>query len=257
MIHSTAIIDRHAELDSTVEVGPFCVIGPQVKIKKGTQLHSHVVISGDTTIGEDNVFHPYSVIGGEPQDLKYKGEKTKLIIGNRNKIRECATLNTGTVDGGNITQLGDDNLIMAYVHFGHDVIIGNHCILANSVQLAGHVILEDYVTLNGQTAVQQFVKIGAHSYIGGQSGVERDVPPFLIAHGQRPCSIKGANIVGLRRRGFSAERISKINEAIKLWTRSDVEKQQCLLDIESQYGELSEIKEFIEFIRDSKNGAMR
>jgi len=257
MIHPSSVIDRHAELDSSVEVGPHCVIGPQVKIKKGTKLLSHVVIHGDTSIGEDNIFHPFSVIGGEPQDLKYKGENTKLIIGDRNKIRECVTLNLGTQEGGVVTQLGNDNLIMAYVHFGHDVIIGNNCILANSVQLAGHVIIEDYVTLNGQTAVQQFVKIGAHSYIGGQSGVERDVPPFLIAHGQRPCSIKGANIVGLRRRGFAAEKISKINEAIKLWTREDVEKQQCLLDIESQYGEILEIKEFVEFIRQSKNGAMR
>lgn len=257
MIHSTAVIDRHAELDPTVEVGPFCTIGPNVKIKKGTRLLSHVVVDGDTVIGEDNTFYSFSVIGGEPQDLKYRGEKTKLIIGNRNKVRECVTLNIGTDDGGGVTQLGDDNLIMAYVHFGHDVIIGNHCILANCVQLAGHVILEDYVTLNGQTAVQQFVRIGAHSYIGGQSGVERDTPPFVIAHGQKPCSIKSSNIVGLRRRGFSAEKISKINDAIKLWTRAEIEKQQCLLDIESQYGEIEEIKQFIAFIRDSKNGAMR
>lgn len=256
-IHSTAIISPEAKIDPSVEIGPWCTVGPNVVIGKGTRLISHVVLDGWTTIGEDNVFFPFSVIGAVPQDLKYKGEKTELIIGNRNTIRESVTLNLGTVQGGGLTRIGDDNLLMAYVHMGHDSIIGNHCILANSSGLAGHVILGDYVTLGGQSGVGQFVRIGSHAYLGGQSAVEKDVPPFCIALGGRPISIRGANIVGLRRRGFSAETITKVNETIKLWSRPDVQKEQCLLEIESQYGDLAEVAQFVKFIRESESGVAR
>jgi UDP-N-acetylglucosamine acyltransferase len=257
LIHPTAQVHPEAKLHSSVEIGPFCTVGQHVEIGKGTRLISHVCVDGWTKIGEDNTFFPFSLIGGVPQDLKYKGEPTKLTIGNRNTIRESVTLNLGTVQGGGVTSLGDDNLVMASVHVGHDCIIGNHCILVNFVGLAGHVLLEDHVTLGGMTGVSQFVRVGAHSYIGGQSGLERDVPPFCIALGSRPTSIKGANIVGLRRRGFSAEIISKINDAIKLWARSDVQKEQCLLEVESQYGEVPEIRSFISFIRKSEHGVVR
>jgi UDP-N-acetylglucosamine acyltransferase len=257
LIHPTALVHPEAKIHPSVEIGPFCTVGQHAEIGKGTRLISHVAIDGWTKIGEDNVFFPYSLIGGIPQDLKYKGEPTKLEIGNRNTIRESVTLNLGTAQGGGVTKIGDDNLIMASVHVGHDCIIGNHCIIVNFVGLAGHVTLEDYVTLGGMTGVSQFARVGAHSYIGGQSGIERDVPPFCIAVGSRPCNIKGANIVGLRRRGFSAEIISKINEAIKLWARSDVQKEQCLLEIESQYGEVPEIRSFISFIRKSEHGVVR
>ena len=257
LIHPSALIHPEAKLHPTVEVGPFCTIGAHVEIGKGTRLVSHVAIDGWTKIGDDNVFFPYSLIGGVPQDLKYKGEPTRLEIGNRNTIRESVTLNLGTVQGGGATRLGDDNLVMASVHVGHDCIIGNHCVIVNFVGLAGHVTLEDYVTLGGMTGVSQFCRVGAHSYIGGQSGIERDVPPYCIALGSRPCAIKGANIVGLRRRGFSAEIISKINEAIKLWARPDVQKEQCLLEVESQFGEVPEIRSFISFIRKSEHGVVR
>ncbi|MGE0615359.1 MAG: acyl-ACP--UDP-N-acetylglucosamine O-acyltransferase [Bacteriovoracia bacterium] len=257
MIHPTAIIAQGAELHASVEVGPYCVIGPNVKIAKGTKLMSHVVVEGWTTIGEDNVIYPFSVLGAIPQDLKYQGERTTLIIGNKNMIREAVTLNLGTVQGGGKTQVGDGNLLMAYVHLGHDCIVGNHCIIANNTGLAGHVILEDYVNVGGMTGVKQFVRLGAHSYIGGQSGVEKDVPPFCIVLGQRPCSIKGANIVGLRRRGLKADTITKINESLKLWVRPDVPKEQCLLEIESQYGELAEIQQFLSFIKSSESGVVR
>jgi UDP-N-acetylglucosamine acyltransferase len=257
MIHPTAIIHPEAKLDPSVEVGPWCVIGPKVRIGKGTKLMSHIVIEGNTTIGEDNIFFPFSVIGAAPQDLKYKGEDTQVIIGSRNSIRESVTINLGTVQGGNVTKLGDDCLLMASTHLGHDCIVGNHVILANGVGLAGHVTVEDYAILGGQTGVSQFVRVGAHTYIGGQSGLERDVPPFAIALGARPCNLKGANIVGLRRRGFTAETISKINEAIKLWIRPDVQKEQCLLEIESQYGEIKEIQQMLSFIRTSEAGVVR
>jgi len=161
------------------------------------------------------------------------------------------------VQGGGKTQLGSDNLVMAYSHFGHDCIVGNHCIIANSAGLAGHVTLEDYVTLAGQVGVSPFTRVGTHAYVTGQTGVEKDVPPFTIVVGQRPAHIKGCNIVGLRRRGFTAEIIQKINESIKLWTRPDVQKEQALLEIESQYGEYKEIQQFVGFIRKSEVGVTR
>ncbi len=257
MIHETAIIHPQAEVDSSVEIGPFCVVGPHVKIGKDSQLKSHVMIEGHTTVGEKNIFFPFSSIGAIPQDLKYKGEPTRVEMGDRNVVRENVTINLGTENGGGVTSVGNDNLIMAYVHLGHDCHVKNHCILANNVGLAGHVILEDFVNLGGMVGVSQFVRVGAHAYITGQSGLEKSVPPFCIAMGSRPCNVKGANIVGLRRHGLSSETITMINEAIKLWTRPDVEKEQSLLEIESQYGECEEIKHFVAFIRESRQGVVR
>lgn len=257
LIHPTAIIHPKAEIDPTVEIGPWCTVGPKVKLGKGNRLVSHVVVDGRTTIGEGNVFFPFSAIGLIPQDLKYKGEDTELFIGNHNTIRESVTLNLGTVSGGGKTVIGDRNLLMAYSHLGHDCIVGSHCIIANNGGLAGHCVLEDYVTMGGMCGVGPFVRIGAYAYIAGFSGVEKDIPPFSIAIGQRPCAIKGTNIVGLRRRGIPAEVIAIINEAIKLWVRGDVEKERCLLEIESQFGEYSEIKRFITFIRNSQYGTAR
>jgi UDP-N-acetylglucosamine acyltransferase len=257
MIHPTAIVHKNAELDPTVEIGPFCTVGPHVRIKRGTKLISHVVVDGWTERGEDNEIFPFAVLGAVPQDLKYKGEETRLIVGNRNKIREAVTLNLGTVQSGGVTRVGDDNLLMGYTHLGHDCIVGNHCIIANYGGLAGHVIMQDYATLAGQVGVSPFSRIGTHAYVTGQTGVEKDVPPFTIAMGQRPATIKGCNIVGLRRRGYTADVIQKINESIKLWTRPDVQKEQCLLEIESQYGEFKEIQQFVSFIRSSEIGVTR
>ena len=257
MIHPSAIIHPEAQIASNVEIGPWCTVGPHVKIGAGTKLISHVVVEGWTDIGEDNLVFPFAVLGSVPQDLKYKGEATRLSIGNKNTIREGCTLNLGTVQGGGITSVGNQSLIMGYTHIGHDCIIGNQCIIANYGGLAGHVILEDYVTIGGMSGISQFVRVGEYSYIGGQSGLERDVPPYSIALGGRPCVLKGANIVGLRRRGFVAEKIQKINEVIKLWVRSDVQREQCILEIESQYGDQPEIAKFIAFIRKSETGVLR
>ncbi len=256
-IHPTSIIDPKAEIHPSVEIGPWCVVGPNVRIGKGTVLRSHVICEGWTEIGEDNIIFPFAVVGAIPQDLKYKGERTKVQVGNRNTIREGVTINLGTAGGGGVTRIGDENLLMAYVHLGHDSLVGSHVVLANYVGLAGHVVVHDYAILSGMVGVSQFVHVGAHSYIGGQSGIERSVPPFCIAFGSRPCGIRGPNIVGLRRRGVSAETIAKINEAIKLWTRPDVPKEQCLLEIESQYGETAEIQEFVKFIRESEAGVVK
>ncbi len=204
-----------------------------------------------------NTIFPFAVLGAVPQDLKYKGEKTELIVGDHNTIRESATLNLGTVQGGGKTVIGSHCLLMAYTHIGHDSIVGNHVIIANSGTIAGHVTIEDYANIGGLTGVVQFARVGAHCYIGGQSGVDRDVPPFTVVMGARPCSVKGANIVGLRRRGFSSDTITKINEAIKLWSRPDVEKKQCLAEISLQYGDLPEVARFVQFIETSQSGVVR
>jgi UDP-N-acetylglucosamine acyltransferase len=256
-IHPTAIVDSKAELASDVTVGPMCTVGPNVNIGKGTRLVSHVVVDGWTTIGEENTIFPFATLGLIPQDLKYKGERTELTIGNRNSIREYVSIHLGTAQGGGFTRVGDGNLLMGYVHLGHDVIVGNSAILANYVGVAGHAVIDDHAIVGGQAGVIQFVRIGAHTYIGAQSAIERDVPPYCIAVGARPMMIKGANIVGLRRRGFTAETISRINEAIKLWTRPDVERERCLLEIESQYGEYPEVLQFVTFIRKSESGVTR
>jgi UDP-N-acetylglucosamine acyltransferase len=257
MIHPTSIVHPKAQIASSVEIGPWCTIGPDVKIGAGTRLLSHVVVDGHTTIGEENVIFPFAVLGAVPQDLKYKGEPTELVIGNRNTIRESVTMNLGTIQGGGVTRIGDQCLIMAYTHLGHDCILGNQVIVGNYGGLAGHVTIEDNVQISGMVGISQFVRVGAYAYLGGQSGIDRDVPPFAIAMGSRPSIIKGANIVGLRRRGIPAETITKINEALKLWGRSDVQKEQCILEIESQYGEVAEIQRLVSFIRQSELGVTR
>lgn len=257
MIHPLALIHPEAKIDPTAEIGPWCSVGAHVKIGAHTKLISHVVVDGFTELGEGNVVFPFAVLGAVPQDLKYRGEPTKLIIGDKNTIRESVTINLGTVQGGGSTSIGNENLLMAYTHLGHDCHVANHCIIANYGGFAGHVTLEDYVTVSGMCGISQFVRIGAHAYIGGQSGIERDVPPFTIVLGSRPAMIKGCNIVGLRRRGIASEVIQKINEAIKLWVRPDIPREQCLLEIESQYGEVSEIQKLLAFIRSSETGVVR
>jgi UDP-N-acetylglucosamine acyltransferase len=256
-IHPTAIIHPGAALHSSVEVGPYCIIGPNVKVDEGTRFLSHVVVDGWTTIGKNNEFFQFGSIGAIPQDLKYKGERTELMIGDHNVFRESVTLNLGTTQGIGKTEVGNHNLLMAYVHLGHDVVIGNHAIIANSANLAGHVTVEDYANVGGMTGVIQFIRIGAYSYIGGCSVIDRDVTPFTVVVGARPVELKGANIIGLRRRGFKNETISAINESLKLWKRPDALKEQCLLEIESQFGEIPEIQRLVQFIRKSESGCVK
>lgn len=257
MIHQTAHVHPEAQIDETAEVGPFCVIGPHVRIGKKTRLRSHVVVEGWTEIGEENDIYQFASLGAIPQDLKYKGEPTRLIVGNRNVIRESVTLNLGTVQGGGKTQVGDENLLMAYVHLRHDCIVGSHTVLANSAGFAGHCIVEDYAIVGGMVGVQQAIHIGKHSYIAAKTGIDRDCPPFAIVGRAMPPYLRGANIVGMRRRGFPAETITQLNEALKLWGRSEVNKDQCLLEIESQFGEVAEVQELVTFIRESRSGVIK
>ncbi len=219
LIHSTALVDPQAQLDSSVEIGPYSVVGPHVRMGAGTRVGAHCVIEGHTTIGKDNQIFQFNSIGAIPQDKKYAGEPCELHIGDRNTIREFCTLNIGSPGDAGVTRVGDDNWIMAYVHIAHDCQVGNKTILANNTTLGGHVHLADWVIIGGLTGIHQFVKIGAHAMVGFSSAVTQDVPPFMMADGN-PLAVRGFNAEGLRRRQFSEERISAVKQMHKLLYRT-------------------------------------
>ena len=248
-IHPTALIDPRAELDSSVEVGPYAVIGPRVRIGADTSVGAHCVIDGHTTIGRDNRIFPFASIGGAPQDKKYAGEPTRLSIGDGNTIREYVTINTGTVQDEGETRLGDDNWIMAYVHIAHDCRLGSHIILANAVQLAGHVHLGDWVFLGGLSGVHQFVRVGAHAMTAFQTRLAQDVPPFVTAGGN-PAEAQSINAEGLRRRGFSAERITLIKQMYRLLYRKGLTLDAARQQIEALRGELADADADIALMQD-------
>jgi len=248
-IHPTALIDPRAELDSSVEVGPYAVIGPRVRIGADTSVGAHCVIDGHTTIGRDNRFFPFASIGAAPQDKKYAGEPTRLEIGAGNTIREFVTINTGTVQDAGVTRVGDDNWIMAYVHIAHDCRLGSHIILANAVQLAGHVHLGDWVFLGGLSAVHQFVRVGAHAMTAFQTRLAQDVPPFVTAGGN-PAEAQSINAEGLRRRGFSAERITLIKQMYRLLYRKGLTLDAAREQIEALRGELADADADIALMQD-------
>jgi len=221
VIHPTAVIAPGAELDSSVQVGAYTVIGPQVRIGPGSVVGPHVVIEGRTTLGANNRVFQFASIGAVPQDMKYAGEPTELVIGDGNTIRECCTINLGTAQDEGVTRVGSHNWIMAYVHIAHDVRMGNHIVLANNATLAGHVHVGDWVTVGGLTGVHQFVKVGAHAMVGFQSRVAQDVPPFLTVEGN-PLVVRAVNTVGLSRRGFDDARIGVIRQMHKLLYRGSL-----------------------------------
>lgn len=226
LIHPSAIIDPAAELDSSVKVGAYTVIGPHVRIGARSTIGPHCVIEGRTTIGEDNRIAQFNSIGGTPQDMKYAGEPTELLIGDRNAVHEFCTFNLGTVQDEGVTRIGSDNWIMAYVHIAHDVRLGSHIVLANNATLAGHVHVGNWAVVGGLTGVHQFVKIGAHAMIGFQAHVAQDVPPFMTVDGN-PLTARAVNVVGLRRRDFSAQRIAVIKQMHKLLYRSSMTLDQA------------------------------
>lgn len=221
LIHPTALVDTKAELDSTVRVGPYSVIGPYVRVGEGTQVGAHCVIEGHTTIGQHNRIFQFNSLGAIPQDKKYAGEPTELVIGHRNTIREFCTFNLGTVSDQGVTRLGDDNWIMAYVHLAHDCQVGNNTIFANNTQLAGHVVVQDWVILGGFTVVHQFCRIGKHSFTAMNALLFADLPPFVMAQGQ-PAKARSMNFEGLKRRGFTPERIHAVKLMHKYLYREDL-----------------------------------
>ncbi len=254
MIHQTAIIEPGANIADDVEIGPYSIIGKDVTIEAGTRIGPHVVINGDTHIGKGNRFFQFSSIGEENQDKKYKGEATKTIIGDNNIIREFVTIHRGTSQDAGITRIGDDNLIMAYVHIAHDCNLANHCILANNATLAGHVVLEDWVILGGFTGIHQFCKIGAHAFTSISAAVVKSIPPYVMADG-RPAIPRGLNSEGLKRRGYSAEQIKTIKKAYKLLYRSKFSLTEALAEMRSLNE--PEVDKMIHFIETSERGIIR
>jgi UDP-N-acetylglucosamine acyltransferase len=221
LIHPSAIVDARAELGPGVSVGPYSVIGPGVRLGEGCQVGSHVVLAGNTRIGRNNRIFSFAAVGTEPQDKKYAGEDTELHIGDGNTIREYCLINTGTVQGGNITRIGSDNWIMGYAHVAHDCTVGSHTIIANGVQLAGHVQVDDWAIIGGTTAVHQFVRVGAHTMCGGGTILLQDLPPFLMCNGN-PAKTFGVHVEGLKRRHFSAESIAALRRAYKIVYRENL-----------------------------------
>ena len=226
LIHPTALIAEGARLDPSVSVGPYAVIGPHVVMGAGTSIGAHCVIEGHTTLGQDNRVFQFASLGAAPQDKKYAGEPTRLVLGDRNTVREFCTFNTGTTQDEGVTRIGDDNWIMAYVHIAHDCQVGNQTTLANNTTLAGHVDVGDWATVGGLTGVLQRMRIGAHTMIGFASHVGKDVPPFMVVDGN-PLAVRGVNLVGLRRRAFSDERIAAIREMHKLLYRQGLTLEQA------------------------------
>jgi UDP-N-acetylglucosamine acyltransferase len=258
-IHPTAVIDKKAELDSSVSVGPYAIIDGKVQIDAGSKIAGHAYITGPTKIGKNNIISPFASVGADPQDLTYAGEPTELIIGDNNTIREYASLHRGTVKGGGKTIVGDNNLLMSYIHIAHDCIIGNGVIMANVATLAGHVEVGDCATIGGLVAIHQFGRVGKYSYIGGVSGINLDVPPFVIITGTRNRTrISGINKIGLRRRGFSKETIANIENAFRIIFRSpDLLLKDALEIAKKEITNCSAVDDMVRFFEESERGVVR
>ncbi|HWP56338.1 MAG TPA: acyl-ACP--UDP-N-acetylglucosamine O-acyltransferase [Candidatus Acidoferrales bacterium] len=255
-IHPTAIVDPRAELDDTVQVGAYSVIGPKVQIGKATRVRTHVVIQGNTTIGCDNQIFDFATIGNMPQDLKYKGEESQLIIGDHNIVREYASLNPGTRGGGMVTRVGDHNCLMMYCHIAHDCIIGAHNIIANGATLGGHVVIEDHVVVGGLVGIHQFVKIGTGAIVGAGSMVSKDVVPYCNATGDR-ARVRGLNLVGLKRRGFSREKINVLKKAYRIIFQSGLKTKEAVERLRAEFPDSPEVAAMVTFIENSRRGICR
>ncbi len=245
--HNTAVIHPKAEIGPDVEIGPCAVIGPGVRIGRGTKIGPHAVIDGICELGEDNKVFAGAVIGSCPQDLKYRGEETSVKIGSRNTIREFVTINTGTVGGGGVTRVGDDNLIMAYCHIAHDCFVGSRVIMANGATLGGHVVLEDRVIVSGLTALHHFVRIGSLAMLGGCSKVVMDVPPYAL-FGGNPACVHGLNVVGLKRNKVSLENRNALKKAYKILYGSGLNSSQAVDKIKEDVPQVPEVARLLEFL---------
>ncbi len=260
LIHPSAIVHPQAQLDSTVRVGPYAVVGPKLRIGAHTTVGPHCVLEGDTEIGCHNQIFQFASLGAQPQDKKYAGESTQLIIGDRNTIREFCTFNTGTVQDGGVTRIGNDNWIMAYVHIAHDCVVGHNTILANNATLAGHVHVGDWVILGGLTGVHQFTRIGAHAMAGFASHISQDVPPFMMVDGN-PLAVRGFNIEGLRRRGFGEQRLRAVKQMHRLLYRQGLTLEAARAAIAALAAELPEaaadVQAMLDFLAASQRGIAR
>ncbi len=252
-IHPTAIVDPAATLGDAVHIGPFCIIGPLVRLGDGTRLHNNVTITNRVTVGKQNDIHPHAVLGGMPQDLKYRGEDTQVVIGDNNGIREFVTINIGTLGGGGVTRIGNNNLLMAGSHIAHDCELGDHIVLANNTLVAGHVKIEDNVGMSANVGIHHFVTVGQNSFIGFYAGANVDIPPFMLAAGY-PTKIVSINSVGLRRRGFSDDRIAALKDAHRLLWRTDLPKPEAYALLEQRYPNQQDVRTLLAFMRASDRG---
>jgi UDP-N-acetylglucosamine acyltransferase len=256
-IHPAAIVDPTAKIADSAKIGPYVVIGPDVEIGARTEIKNNVTLEGPLAIGEDNIFFPYSTVGLAPQDLKYRGERSQTRIGNRNRIREFVTIHRGTEGGGMITSIGDDNLLMAYVHVAHDVRIGNSTVLSNAATLGGHVSVEDWAWIGASSGVHQFCRVGRHAIVGGYSVITRDVLPFSNTVTEREARVFAENSTGLKRRGYSAESIDALHKAFRLLTRAGLNTTQAIEKIREEVPSTAEVEELLAFIASSERGFIK
>lgn len=256
-IHSDARVDPAARIDESAEIGPFCVVGPEVAIGPGTRLLAHVFADGPLTIGAENVFYPYSTVGAEPQDLKYRGERAETRIGDRNRIREFCAIHRGTEGGGGLTRIGDDNLLQAYAHVAHDCIVGSRCILSHGATLGGHVTVEDDAVVGAHCGVHQFCTVGGHAYIGGYSVITQDVLPFALVVTERGAKTFGVNKVGLERRGFSKAEIQALRKGFRILTKSGLNLDQAVERIRAETDGGAHLQRVLGFIANSQRGFVK
>jgi UDP-N-acetylglucosamine acyltransferase len=254
-IHPTAIVAPGAKIPASCTIGPYSTIGGEVVLGEECRLISHVVLDGRTTVGVRNIFYPFSSVGVAPQDLKYQGENTETILGDDNTIRECVTISRGTAKGGGVTRVGSNCLIMAYAHIGHDSQVGSHCILANAATLAGHVTIEDHVTVGAFSPIHQFCTVGAHAYIGGGTIVTQDVLPFSLTSSRRENKAFGINKIGLVRKGFSPERLERLQKAFRLLLAAKMNTTQALEKMRRLEGD--DVALLVEFIERSRRGIIK
>ena len=255
-IHETALINKKAEIDAGVEIGPYCMVKKGVHIGKNTKLVSHVIVEGETEIGADCIFYPFSSIGFPPQDTKYKDEQTKLFIGTNNTVREYVTIHRASVGGDETTSIGNNNFLMAYVHVAHNCKIGSNIIMANAATLAGHVLVEDFAVIGGLVAIHQFTRIGKYAMVGGFSGIGQDIPPYMVASGAR-AKLFGPNMIGLKRHGFSDGTINTIKKAYKILFREKRTLKDAIRKVQEDFADSPEIRHLTAFIEKNKRGICR
>jgi UDP-N-acetylglucosamine acyltransferase len=256
-VHEQAIVAASAKVAAGVRVGAYAVIGEHVELDEGCVLHEHAVVQGPSKIGRYNVFYPFCVVGGDPQDLRFKGERTELVVGDGNTFREYVTITRGTVGGGGKTTVGSGSLFLASSHVGHDCRVGNHTLFVNGATLAGHVTVEDYATIGFQSPVHQFCRIGRYAYVGAATVITQDVPPFSRVVTERETKSYGVNTIGLERKGFSEERLKTLQRAFRLLLRSKMNTTQALAEMRKSFGESEDVQELIRFIETAERGIVK
>jgi UDP-N-acetylglucosamine acyltransferase len=256
-IHASASVAASAKLAADVKVGAFAVVGDEVELGEGCVVHPHAVAYGPSRFGAGNVFHPFCVIGGDPQDYTYAGGRTELVVGDKNIFREYVTVNRGTKKGGGITRLGNENFLLAYTHIGHDCQIGSNNLFVNAATLAGHVTVEDFATVGALSPVHQFCRVGRYAYIGASTVIVQDVPPFSKIVTERETRSFGANAIGLERKGFSAERIKTLQRAFRLLSRSKLNTTQALEEMRVQFADSEDVRELVKFIETAERGIVK